>query len=77
VGCGVEKTSHRLVQEINSRPDGGGDGGTSIRYGTVVYGFQFTSSLHLVRKAQGFPLCMMLRLTEDLLVTHKTSKDDR
>jgi hypothetical protein len=77
VGCGVEKTSHRLVQEINGRPDGRRDGGTGIRYGTVVYGFQFTSGLHLVREAQGLPLRTMLRLAEDLLVTHETSQDDR
>jgi hypothetical protein len=77
VGCGVEKTSHCLVQEINGRLDGRRDGGTGIRYRIVVYGFQFTSNLHLVREAQGLPLCTMLRLAEDLLVTHKTSQDDR
>jgi hypothetical protein len=77
VGCGVEKTSHCLVQEINGRLDGRRDRGTGICYRIVVYGFQFTSNLHLVREAQGLPLRTMLRLAEDLLVTHKTSQDDR
>jgi hypothetical protein len=77
MGCRVEKTGHCFVQEIDGRPDSRRDGGAGIRGRTVVYGFQLTSSLHLVRKAQGLPLCTMLRLAEDLLVTHETSKDDR
>jgi hypothetical protein len=72
---GAQQAGHRFVQEVDGRPNSRRNGDTRVRRGTVGRKIKLPGGLHLICETQSFPLCPVLCLAENFLVTHQAGEN--